>query len=175
MKFRRKFRVVAFTLIEMAMAISISLGLAVGLLALIGQQIEFSRRIADFQFLRDEAPQINTLFAAIISRADSYRIHADLPAAIAGEPAPDSSGSALQLRFLQPDGSIRRALLGPGPNGERGIHYYLESSLSGFPGEPSWTVSSIPSAVRFSNLSGILEITLQDDAGSEITYSGNPD
>ncbi|MDF2375886.1 MAG: hypothetical protein P1U81_06565 [Verrucomicrobiales bacterium] len=175
MKIRRKNHILAFTLIEMAMAISISLGLAVGLLALIGQQIEFSRRIADFQFLRDEAPQINTLFAAIISRADSYRIHTDLTSAIAGEPSPDSSGSALQLRFFQPDGSIRRAILGPGPNGERGIHYYLESPLGGVPSEPSWTISHVPTTVRFSNLSGILSITLQDEAGSEITYSGNPD
>lgn len=175
MKFRKDSPLAAFSLIEMAMAISISLGLAMGLLALIGQQIEFSRRIAQFQFLRDEAPQINTLFAAIISRAHSYRVHADLPAAIAGQPAPDSSGEALQLRFLQPDGRIRRALLGPGPNGEKGLHYYLESPLGSFPDEPSWTVSRVPSAVRFSNTSGVLEITLQDDVGSEITYSGNPD
>jgi len=69
MNLRRKFPVAAFTLIEMAMAISISLGLAVGLLALIGQQIEFSRRIADFQFLRDEAPQINTRFLRRLSAA----------------------------------------------------------------------------------------------------------
>ncbi len=175
MKFRKDSPLAAFSLIEMAMAISISLGLAIGLLALIGQQIEFSRRIAEFRFLRDEASQINTLLSAIISRADSYRIHADLSAAIAGQPAPDSSGTVLQLRFLQPDGRIRRALLGQGPNGEGGLQYYLESPLNAFPAEPSWTVSRVPSAVRFSNTSGILEITLQDDTGSEITYSGNPD
>lgn len=175
MKVFLKFRSAAFSLLELSMAISISLGIAVGLLALIGQQIEFSRRIADFQFLRDEAPHINTLFAAIVSRADSYRIHADLPAAITGESTPDISGSALRLRFLQPDGSIREAILSSGPNGERGIHYYLGSLEGGFPAEPSWTVSRVPSSVSFSNVNGFLEITLQDDVGSEITYSGNPD
>ncbi len=172
---RRTSRDAAFSLIELTMAISLSLGIGIALLFMIEQQMRFSRRIADFHFLREEAPQINSLFSAILNRADSYRIYPDIDGIRSGNAAASASGSALSLRFNQPDGSKRTAVVAQGSEGAPGLHYYLGNLDGSLPATPSWVISRSPATVLFTNANGFLEVTLRDAAGSEVTYSGNPD
>ncbi|MEM9281979.1 MAG: hypothetical protein AAGA96_09145, partial [Verrucomicrobiota bacterium] len=68
----------AFTIIEMTVALAMSLGIAFALLGLLQQQVAFNRALADFSFLRDDAPQVNTLLTNIINKADNYRIYPNL-------------------------------------------------------------------------------------------------
>ena len=64
-----------FTLLEMTFAIGMSLGIAAMLVGLMQQQVSFTRLLTQFRFLREEAPNINTLMTTMLNKADSYRIY----------------------------------------------------------------------------------------------------
>ena len=69
-KLRRK----AFTVLEMTMAMALAMGIAATVIGLLQQQVSFTSILTKFSFLRDDAPQVNTLLSSIVSRADTYRL-----------------------------------------------------------------------------------------------------
>ena len=167
----------AFTLIEMTMALSMTLTIAAVLLLLLQQQLSFGQAMAKFAFLRDEAPQVNTLLTTLTSRADTYRIFSDLDSAKGFSNAVRSGGKALRLRFRNPDGTTQDGIVSfEERNGKKELNYYLkEGNTTAWSNNPRWTVSSKPSNVVFDNNFGILLVTVTGPTGDEITYAGNPE
>jgi len=171
----RNGRARAMTLIELAVAISISLILSFAIVLLLGQQVRFYTQLQKFRFLREEAPQINSLFATILSGADSYRIYATGNTARSPDASPTRSGTALRLSFQLSSGEERLSVVAQESEGVSGLHYYTADELGIFPETPTWTISRAPTETLFSNENGFLEIRMRDQHGSEITYGGNPD
>lgn len=167
----------AFTLIEMTLALSMTLTIAAVLLALLQQQLTFGQALGKFSFLRDEAPQVNTLLTSLTSRADNYRIFTNLDSAKGFTNAVRTGGKALRLRFRKPDGTTQDGIISfEERNGKKELNYYLkEGSALTWSSNPRWTVSSKPSNVVFDNSFGILHITMTGPSGDEITYAGNPE
>jgi len=177
MKRKRNKTGMGFTLIEMTLAVSLSVGIAATIIATLQQQVSFTRVISSFQFLRDEAPQINTLLANLVNKADSYRIYVSRTAAMTSSGAVNTSGRALRLRFRNPDGSSSSAVICFEPaNGKNRLNFYFRGpSDTSWPTTPSWTITSRPALVDFSNNTGILLIAMTGPNGEEITFAGNPD
>lgn len=165
-----------FTLIEMTLAMAMTLGIGMAVLGMLQQQISFSSALARFQFLREDAPQINTLMANLINRADSYRIYANRANAATGTSAVRTDGRALRLRLREPDGSSAHAIISFEEfNGrDRLTFFYRANGQADWPATPSWVISSRPTLVNFANDTGILLITMTGPSGEQITYAGNP-
>lgn len=165
-----------FTLIEMTVALAMTLGIASTIVGMLQQQVAFIGLVSRFQFLRDEAPQINTLLTTIINKSDSYRIYGNIANAKSGSGAVQTAGRALRLRFRNPDGTTSSAIISfENQAGRNRLNFYFRAqNQSTWPTNPSWTISSSPALVDFSNTSGILLIALTGPNGEEITYAGNP-
>ena len=71
-----------FTLIEMTIAMVMSLGVASATMLLLSQQLSFIKMVQKFDFLRDDAPSINLLVSRIVGRATGYRLYATKAAAV---------------------------------------------------------------------------------------------
>lgn len=174
---RKRYSCGGFTLLEMSVAMALTLGLATMLVGIMQQQVSFTRMLTQFRFLREEAPNINTLMTTMINKADSYRIYASTGNAKAATNAIRDGGRALRLRLRNPDGTAAHAIIAfenqSGVN--RLNYYYRDHSASTWPNSPSWTITSRPALVNFSNSSGILLVTMTGPDGEEITYAGNPD
>lgn len=170
----RKFR--GFTIIEMTVALAMTLGIASTIVGMLQQQVAFVGLVSRFQFLRDEAPQINTLLTTIINKADSYRIYGSTSNAKAATGALQADGRALRLRFRNPDGTTSHAIIAfENQGGRNRLNYYFRAqNQSTWSSSPSWTISSRPALVDFSNTTGILLITMTGPNGEQITYAGNP-
>lgn len=165
-----------FTLVEMALATALTLGIAIATITVVQQQLSISSTINQFNFLRDDAPQINVLLTNLISQADDYSIHTTTANAKAGTAAVINNGRALRLRFRLPDGTTNFAIISfETVSGERQLSFYNKrSTQQSWPVLPNWVVSSKPDTVNFSNAAGILEITLVGKYGEEFTFAGNP-
>lgn len=165
-----------FTIIEMALATALTLGVAAALLTMVQQQMSITGTINRFTFLREDAPQINVLLTNLIIQADDYSIHTTTSNAKAGTAAVTDDGRALRLRFRLPDGNFDYAIIAfETVNGSKQLSYYRKNeSQSTWPALPNWVVSSKPDSVNFSNTSGILEIRLVGKYGEEMTFAGNP-
>ncbi len=165
-----------FTLLEMALALAMGLGIASALLSMLQQQIAFTRMVGQFSFLRQDAPQINTLLNTLIKSSDSYRIYTDISNAKAASNPVRTSGRALRLRLRNPDGTAAHAIISfeSTVSGTRLNFYYRNYNEAGWPSEPNWTITSSPSLVDFSNNTGILLVSMTGPNGDEITYAGNP-
>lgn len=167
----------AFTLLEMTIALAMSMGIAATLIVFMQQQVSLAQVMQRFSFLRDEAPQINTLLSTIINKADVYRIYETTNDAKTATSPVRSGGRALRLRFRLPDGGFDTAIISfETQNGDDQLNYYhLPKGESTWPTAPSWTITSKPSLIDFSNPNGILLITINGEHGEEITYAGNPE
>ncbi|MCB1079831.1 MAG: hypothetical protein KDM64_18580, partial [Verrucomicrobiae bacterium] len=149
------------------------LGVAATTVAMAGQHVRLVTIINSYKFLRDEAPSINLLMGRLIQRSDFYRIYSDKASAFSNIGAVTSGGSAVMLRFRNPDGSTQDTVIAFEPTGARpGLNLYNRTG-SGWPGVPDWTVSSRPTAVNFSNDTGILLIQVTGPDSEKITYVGN--
>jgi len=177
MKPTRRIKRAGFTLIEMTLALALSMGIAAAIVGLLQQQVSFTRVISKFQFLRDEAPQVNTLLANLINKADSYRIYSSRTNAMASTGAVNTSGRALRLRFRNPDGTSSNAIISfEEVSSKKYLNFYYRGpSDAAWPTSPSWTITSRPTLVDFSNNTGILLIAMTGPNGEEITFAGNPD
>jgi prepilin-type N-terminal cleavage/methylation domain-containing protein len=166
-----------FTLIEMTMALALSLGIAGVLVGILQQQISFTTIMNKFSFLREDAPQVGTLLTNVINKADNYRIFPDTGNARDMQGAVRSGGKSLRLRFRNPDGTSDQAIVAfEAIEGEKRLNYYFKpSSEETWPTNPEWTISARPDAVTFDNSTGILLVTLTGENGEEVTYAGNPD
>ena len=168
---RRKTR--GMTLTEVTLAMMLALGVAATTVVMAGQHVSFMRLLNDFTFLRDDAPTINTLLGRIITKADAYRIYADKSSTFAGAGAVTNGGSALWLRFRNPDGTFQQsAIVFETLSGDTSLNYYNHNGTA-WPGTPDWTISSQPSNITFANNTGVLLITMTGPNSEEITYVGN--
>lgn len=176
MKTSARKRIAGFTLLEMALAVSMGLGIGMALLSMLQQQISFTRVVGQFSFLRQDAPQINTLLSTLIKSSDSYRIYTDVANAKAASNPVRTNGRALRLRLRNPDGTAAHAIISfeGGSSGKRLNFYFRKYNETGWPSDPSWTISSSPALVDFSNSTGILLVAMTGPNGEEITYAGNP-
>ena len=165
-----------FTLLEMTIALAMSMGIAATLIVFLQQQVSLATVMNRFSFLRDEAPQINTLLTTIIKKADNYRIYADLDNAKNAANPVRTGGRALRLRFRHPDGGFDTVIIVfENQNGANRLNYYLLPNGSNtWPSSPKWTITSKPQLIDFSNPEGILLIKITGSNGDEITYAGNP-
>lgn len=160
------------TLIEMSLGLMLALGLAATTVGMTGQHVQMISTLNTFTFLRDDAPSISLLLNSILKRADAYRIYPTKAAAFGGGEAVNTGGTAVWLRFRNPDGTFSQAVIAFEPGGDSpGLNYYNRSA-SGWPSAPDWTVSSRPAAVDFSNDTGILLIHMTGPAAEQITYVG---
>ena len=132
----RNGRARAMTLIELAVAISISLILSFAIVLLLGQQVRFYTQLQKFRFLREEAPQINSLFATIVSGADSYRIYATGNTARSPDGLPARSGTALRLSFQLSSGEKRLSVVAQESEGVSGLHYTRRTNWEYFRKRP---------------------------------------
>lgn len=167
-----------FTLIELTLAITLSLGAAGAIIALLSQQVSFNRMLADYRFIRDEAPQVSSLIGNLLNKADSYRIYPGLDEAKSMDGAVRSEGRALRLRFRSPDGGLTHAIIAfetAADGGAQLNYYYWDGIGAGWPAAPAWTISRRPTLVEFDNTSGVLLITMRGPSDEEITYAGSPD
>lgn len=173
----KRSRSFGFTLLEMTIALMMSMGIAATLVIMIQQHVSLTQVIGKFAFLRDEAPQINTLLTTMINKADFYRIYSSVDNAKNGTNPVRSDGRALRLRFRNPDGSSNLAIIAfENRNNEKQLNFYrLPPGSSSWPANPSWTITKEPSEIDFDNTSGILLVTMTGQNGDEITYAGNPD
>ncbi|MDF1861855.1 MAG: hypothetical protein P1U87_16675 [Verrucomicrobiales bacterium] len=167
----------AFTLVELSLAIALTIGIASALLGLLQQQVTFTETMRNFSFLRDEAPQVNTLLTNIVNRADNYRIFPDIGSAKNLSGAVRTGGKTIRLRFRNPDGTSDHAIVAfETVSGQKQLNYYFRSySADAWPTNPTWTISTKPDVVTFDNSTGVLLITLTGSKGEEIAYAGNPD
>ncbi|MDF1823933.1 MAG: type II secretion system protein [Verrucomicrobiales bacterium] len=165
-----------FTLIEMTLAVVLSVGIAAVIVVMVQQQISITSTINRFSFLREDAPQINVLMSNLITQADDYRIYPNTANAKAALNAVTEDGNAIRLRFRLPDGSIDNAIVAfETISGKKQLSfYYKDSGTPAWQTAPDWVVSSRPDVVRFSNNTGVLEITLVGKYGEEVTFAGNP-
>jgi len=166
-----------FTLLEMTIALAMSMGIAATLIVFLQQQVSLAQVMNRFTFLRDEAPQINTLLSTIINKADNYRIYTNLNSAKNSSNPVRTEGRALRLRFRNPDGDFDTAIISfENLNGSNRLNYYLlPKGTTTWPSLPSWTITSKPQVINFSNPDGILLIRITGTNGDEITYAGNPE
>jgi hypothetical protein len=159
-----------YTLIEMAVAISVGLMVAVMVLALVNQQVAFTRIFNTQNFLTAEAPVISETLGTMCGRADGFRLYGSTSDALAGTQPLMADAAVAELRFRHADGSLQRALLswediGDGPV----LNYYLVSA-AGTIGSPNIRITGKPSRVRFAVEGGLLRMRLTGRNGEEITY-----
>ena len=100
------------TLIELTIYIAMSLALSAALLMMLQSHFTFMRMISSMAFLRDEAPQVNVMLTGIMGKADSYRIYGSTNDAKAATNAVNTGGTAVRLRFRNPDGSFAEGIVG---------------------------------------------------------------
>jgi prepilin-type N-terminal cleavage/methylation domain-containing protein len=165
-----------FTLIEMTLALALSLGISATVVAILRQQVSFARITANFQFLCQDAPQVNSLLSRILQKADSYSIYENRADAMSATAAVQTGGRALRLRFRNPDDTETHAVVAfESINGISRLNYYHRASgQTAWPTDPSWVISSRPTLVDFANDTGILLITMTGPNGEQIIYGGNP-
>lgn len=167
-RFRRR----GFTLIELSLAMSTGIVVAVLLLALVNQQIAFLKIYNAQNFLTTEAPLISNYLSRVIGSAEGYRLYESVDDLVAGSPPVMEEAPVIMLRFKEPDGSFRASVLsyenpGTGP----GLYYRLVNS-AGTLGSPDWALTKRPADVSFAIVQGILRVRVTGPNGEEIFYSG---
>lgn len=165
-----------FTLVEMTLALALSLGISATVVAIMRQQVSFTQINASFQFLCQDAPQVNSLLATILQKADSYSIYGTRADAMSATSAVQTGGRALRLRFRNPDDTENLAVVAfEEISGVSRLNFYfLATGQTNWPNNPTWVISSRPALVDFANDTGILLITMTGPRGEQITYAGNP-
>ena len=172
-KARRRHRQRGFTMIELTLAVSVSMLVATGCLMLLGLHTNYMREVNSFQFLRDEAPQVNSLVTQLVSKSDSYRIYGSAAEAFGGLSAVNTNGQAVRLIYRNPSGLIDQSVIAlePGTASAFELNYYRYQGGS-WPAQPDWTITSQVASATFSDDGGVLLMALTGPSGEEITYAG---
>lgn len=160
-----------YTLVELALAIGLSLGVAGAIVGVLAQHSSFMTLLGQFEFLRDDAPQINNVMNSLTSQAVSYRLYSSKDDAFSNTGAVNSGASAVRMIFRNPNGSFEQAVIAyETVSGEPQLNFYQNDG--GWEAQPNWTISSKPAAVVFDDTSGIFEMTLTGPNSEQITYAG---
>jgi len=172
MKTHRKSSPAGYTLIELSLAMGLGMAIAAMTLLLFNQQLAFVRIFRAQDFLTREAPIINNYLARVVGNAEGYRLYQNIDALGAGQAPVMSGASVLVLRFKEPDGGVRSAILSfEDPGTGTGLYFRLMPESGAF-GDPDWAVSKEVVNVEFSIQQGILRTRLVGPNGEELTYSG---
>lgn len=162
-----------YTLIELTLAMAIGLMISALIMSMVNQQLAFLKIFRVQSFLVTEAPMLNNYVVKIVGNADSYLLYSKVDDLISGRP-PITTGDAeaIMLRFKEPNGTFRSAVLSfENPGTGLGLYYRMVNS-AGVLAAPSWALSKRPQRVRFLVDQGILRIRITGPADEEVTYSG---
>ncbi len=166
----RRRRRAGYTLIELTVAIGLTLGVASAVVGVLAQHTSFMRLLSQFTFLRDDAPQINSLMSRITTKAVSYRLYPSRADAFANTGAVNTGASALRLIFRNPNGSTDQAVIAfENVGGLDRLNYY--QFTGSWPAQANWTITSKAVGVTFADNTGILEMSLAGPNAEQITYS----
>lgn len=159
------------TLVELTIYIAMALALSSALIMMMQSHYTFMRMLSSMTFLRDDAPQMNVMLTGILGKADSYRIYGSTADAKASTNAVNSGGTAVRLRFRNPNGTFGEGIVDFSMvAGEGQLGFY--NFNGGWGATPDWLISQQPTAVNFDDTSGILLVTLTGPFGEQITYAG---
>lgn len=162
----------AFTLLEMTIILMVGIMAGSMVLAMFNQQLAFLRIFRAQSFITDEAPMISLYLNRMISKADRFRLHANLSDALTGSNPQLTSSPVCVLNYRMPDGTMRASILsfadlGDGPE----LHYYLVPE-SGVMGDPQISITDQAANVEFFMEQGILRTRLTGPQGEQLIYSG---
>lgn len=162
------------TIIELALAMSLSIAVSAALMVLVRQQLTFLTVFNVQSFLVEEAPMISMHVSRITGKADRFRLHGSVTDALNGTNARLTESPVLLMTFQQPDGTTRSSMLVfETRGGVRQLNYYLvPSGPSPVLGTPQWSITKKASDIRFTVEQGILRMTIDGTAGERIVYSG---
>ncbi|MCF6237751.1 MAG: hypothetical protein L3J79_02890 [Candidatus Marinimicrobia bacterium] len=163
-----------FTLIEITMYLAMSMVLSATLLLMLQSHFTFMRVLSSFEFIRDDAPQINVVLTEVFGKATSYRIYNTTSNARFGGAGVTSGGKAVVLNFRNPDGTQGSSIIGLDTTaGNTSLNFYNYDLVAGsWPASPSWTISEQVADVDFSIDQGIMLVTLTGPRNEQITYGG---
>ena len=114
---------------------------------------------------------MNLILTRIFESATSYRIYASRADAFSGINAVNIGGTAVLLRFRQPDGTLQESVISFDTGGTTGeLNFYTKNGA--WPTQANWTISQQPAAVTFENDTGVLLVTMTGPQQEEITYVG---
>jgi len=172
MKITSKLRRRGLTLIEMTLAMSLGMTIAVMMLAMVNQQVAFLQLFSAQSFLTDEAPMVGMYVGKMAGKADRFRLHATLDDALAGRNPQLGESKFMVMNYRQPDGTVRASILAVETrNGRDVLNYYLVPTVGSI-AAPQWSITKKATRVRFSVEEGILRMRLTGPAREQITYSG---
>lgn len=166
-RFRR-----GFTLIELAISMTIGVMTSAMVIALFNQQLAFLNIYKTQTFLTNEAPIISMYLSRLIGKADRFRLHASLADALSGTNPRMTASPVVVLNFSQPDGTSRATILSFEDRGSGPALYYYVVPTIGTLGTPQWFVTKAPTDVSFAIQQGVLRVTLTGRRGEVVTYSG---
>jgi type II secretory pathway pseudopilin PulG len=158
-----------YTLVELTLAIGLSLGVSGAIVGVLTQHSNFMRILSEFDFLRDDAPQINSVMSRLSGQAVSYRLYASKSDAFDNINAVNTGGTALRLIFRNPNGVIDQTVVAFEAINDGELNLYQFNG--GWPADKTWTITSKATGVTFADTSGILEMTLTGPRSEQITYS----
>ncbi len=161
-----------FTLIELAVAMTMGLLTGSMVLAIFNQQLAFLKLYQTQNFLTEEAPVISMYVSKLIGKADRFRLHDTVADALSGANPRTTASPVVVLNFRQPDGTMRASILSFENRGTGLALYYYIVPVSGVLGTPQWAVTSKPTNIQFTMDQGVLRMILTGPAGEQITYSG---
>lgn len=162
------------TLIEVTIALGVALGLAVASMAMLSQQLSFTRMVQNQTFLLEDCPSINNTLSRMLGRVDSYRIYPDVAGAKAGGAAILTGGKALLLSYRDSLDRVSRVIVAAESlqTGRVRLGVYLQSGNT-WGGNPDWVISTQAAAVDFFVENGVLRVRLTGPNDEQITYSGH--
>lgn len=161
-----------FTIVEITLAMTVAMLIAAGVLMLLSSHSSFMTQMNAYRFLRDEAPQVNSLVAQMVGQAVSYRIHGSPGDAFSAASPVNTGGRAVRLVYRNPSGLIDQSVIAyETVSGEGRLTYYRQSN-GVWPASPDWTITSGIQDAQFSDDTGVLLMRLVGPENEIVTYAG---
>jgi len=159
-------------MVELALAVTVGMLVAGGVLMMLNTHTSFMQAMSSFRFLRDEAPQVNSLVTQLVSKSSSYRIHSTPADAFSGASAVNVGGEAVRLIYQNPSGLIDQSVIAfETVNGTPQLSYYRFQN-GAWPAQADWTITSQVASASFSDDGGVLLMSLTGPENEQITYAG---
>jgi hypothetical protein len=172
--FRRFRRSRAYTLVELTLAMTVGMGIALMMMAIFNQQLAFLKIFSVQSFLTTDGPAINNYMSRVLGSAEGFQLYPSISAFTSSQTPVMADASVLVLKFKEPGGNFRYSVLtfeDPGSGMGRGL-YFRHITAAGTLGEPEWALTKKPVDVKFSITDGILRARITGPNSEEITYSG---
>jgi hypothetical protein len=163
-----------YNLVELTLAMTIGMGVALMLMAIFNQQLAFLKIFSAQSFLTTEAPIINNYMSRVLGSAEGYQLYPSISDFTSSATPVMADAPVLVLKFKEPGGNFRYSVMSfedPGSGMGRGL-YFRHITAAGVLGAPEWALTKQPTDVSFSITEGILRARITGPNGEEITYSG---